>query len=133
MLLAQALLGRPDIVLLDEPTNHLDLDSIVWLEEFLLRYCPTFLFVTHDRSFLRRLATRIVELDRGHLHDWDCDYDTFLRRKEEWLHDESRQWEALDQRLEKEEAWRRQGVKARAVRNQGRDAGGHGTRPGGAG
>lgn len=120
VLLAQALLGKPDIVLLDEPTNHLDLDSIVWLEEFLLRYCPTFLFVTHDRSFLRRLANRIVELDRGHLYDWNCDYDTFLRRKEEWLHAESQQWKAQDRLLEKEEAWRRQGVKARTVRNQGR-------------
>ncbi len=120
VLLAQTLLGAPDVVLLDEPTNHLDLDSIAWLEAFLLRYCRTFLFVTHDRSFLRRLATRVIELDRGQIRDWQCDYDTFLIRKEEWLHAEARQWEEFDRRLEKEEAWRRQGVKARAVRNQGR-------------
>ncbi|OGV67129.1 MAG: ABC transporter ATP-binding protein [Lentisphaerae bacterium RIFOXYA12_FULL_48_11] len=120
VMLAKALLGSPDVVLLDEPTNHLDLDSIASLESYLLRYCQTFLFVTHDRSFLRRLATRIIELDRGRLIDWRCDYDTFLVRKEEALHAESREWERLDEHLEKEEAWRRQGVKARTVRNQGR-------------
>lgn len=120
VLLAKALLGDPDLVLLDEPTNHLDLDSIAWLEGFLLRYCRTFLFVTHDRAFLRRLASRVVELDRGRLSDWDCDYDTFLVRKEESLHAEAREWEELDRRLAKEEAWKRQGVKARTVRNQGR-------------
>lgn len=120
VMLARALLGSPDIVLLDEPTNHLDLDSIALLESYLLRYCKTFLFVTHDRAFLRRLASRIVELDRGHLSDWRCDYDTFLVKKEEALHAEAREWERLDERLDKEEAWRRQGVKARAVRNQGR-------------
>jgi ABC transport system ATP-binding/permease protein len=120
VLLAKALLGEPDLVLLDEPTNHLDLDSIAWLENFLLRYCRTFLFVTHDRAFLRRLASRVVELDRGRLSDWNCDYDTFLRRKEESLHAEAREWEELDRRLAKEEAWKRQGVKARTVRNQGR-------------
>jgi len=118
--LAKTLLGSPDLVMLDEPTNHLDLDSIALLEAYLLRYCRTFLFVTHDRSFLRRLASRIVELDRGHLSDWRCDYDTFLVQKEEVLHAETREWERLDERLEKEEAWRRQGVKARTVRNQGR-------------
>ena len=120
VLLAKALLGAPDVVLLDEPTNHLDLDSIAWLEDFLLRYCRTFLFVTHDRAFLRRLASRVIELDRGKLSDWACDYDTFLRRKDEALQAEAREWERLDDRLKKEEAWRRQGVKARAVRNQGR-------------
>ena len=120
VLLAQTLLGAPDLVLLDEPTNHLDIDSIAWLETFLQRHCRTFLFVTHDRAFLRRLASRVVELDRGKLSDWHCDYDTFLRRKAEALHAEARQWEEFDRRLEKEEAWRRQGVKARAVRNQGR-------------
>ena len=120
VLLAQALFGAPDIVLLDEPTNHLDLDSIAWLESFLLRCCPTFLFVTHDRSFLRRLASRVVELDRGRLSDFKCDYDTFLRRKDECLQAETRQWAQLDKRLEQEEAWIRRGVKARAVRNQGR-------------
>ncbi|MEI8243978.1 MAG: ATP-binding cassette domain-containing protein [bacterium] len=120
VLLAQAILGEPDLVLLDEPTNHLDIDSITWLESFLLRRCRTFLFVTHDRSFLRRLASRVVELDRGKLSDWDCDYDTFLRRKEEALATEAVHWGQQDRLLAKEEAWRRQGVKARAVRNQGR-------------
>jgi ATP-binding cassette subfamily F protein uup len=120
VLLAQILIGQPDLVLLDEPTNHLDLDSIVWLEDFLLRYCRTFLFVTHDRAFLRKIATRVIELDRGHLSDWNCDYDTFLKRKAEALQAESRHWEEFDRKLEKEEAWRRQGVRARAVRNQGR-------------
>ncbi|MBM4148503.1 MAG: ATP-binding cassette domain-containing protein [Lentisphaerae bacterium] len=120
VLLASALIGSPEVVLLDEPTNHLDLDSIAWLETFLLRHCRTFLFVTHDRAFLRRLASRIVELDRGKLKDWACDYDTFLVRKEEALHAEMREWETLDRRLLREEAWKRQGVKARTVRNQGR-------------
>lgn len=120
VLLARTLLGAPDVALLDEPTNHLDLDSIAWLETFLLRYCRTILFVTHDRSFLRRLASRVVELDRGRLSNWQCDYDTFLRRKAEFLDAEAKQWEGLDRRLKQEEEWRRQGVKARTVRNQGR-------------
>jgi ATP-binding cassette subfamily F protein uup len=120
VLLAKALLGEPDLVLLDEPTNHLDVDSIAWLEGFLLRHCRTFLFVTHDRAFLRRLATRIVEIDRGRLRDWTCDYDTFLRRKEEALEAEAKQWDAQDKKLEQEEAWLRRGVKARRTRNEGR-------------
>jgi len=120
VLLARTLIGAPDVVLLDEPTNHLDLDSIAWLETFLLRYCRTILFVTHDRFFLRRLASRVVELDRGRLSNWQCDYDTFLRRKADFLDAEAKQWEGLDRRLKQEEAWRRQGVKARTVRNQGR-------------
>jgi ATP-binding cassette subfamily F protein uup len=120
VLLAQTLMGQPDLVLLDEPTNHLDLDSIAWLEDFLLRSCRTFLFVTHDRSFLRRLANRVVELDRGRLSDWKCDYDTFLTRKEEFLHAEELAWKDLDRRLKKEEAWLRQGVKARRTRSVGR-------------
>ena len=120
VLLAKTLRGAPDVILLDEPTNHLDLDSIAWLEEFLLRRCPTFLFITHDRAFLRRLATRVVELDRGRLSDWRCDYDTFLRRKEEALHAEAMAWEQLDKKLAQEEVWIRQGVKARRTRNEGR-------------
>jgi ATP-binding cassette subfamily F protein uup len=120
VLLAQTLAGAPDVVMLDEPTNHLDLDSIAWLEAYLLRRCKTFLFISHDRAFLRRIASRVVELDRGHLSDWNCDYDTFLRRKEESLQAESLQWNRMDKLLEKEEAWRRRGVKARTVRNQGR-------------
>ncbi|MBA4386515.1 MAG: ABC transporter ATP-binding protein [Verrucomicrobia bacterium] len=120
VLLARTLLGEPDIVLLDEPTNHLDIDSITWLETFLLRHCKTFLFVTHDRAFLRRLASRVIELDRGRLNNWNCDYDTFLRRKEEWLQAEEKQWAGLDKKLAKEEEWIRRGVKARTTRNQGR-------------
>jgi len=120
VLLARTLLGQPDVVLLDEPTNHLDLESIAWLEEFLLRYCRTFLFVTHDRTFLRRMASRVVELDRGKLSDWKCDYDTFLARKEEALHAEDLAWKDLDRRLKKEEVWVRQGVKARRTRSIGR-------------
>jgi ATP-binding cassette subfamily F protein uup len=120
VLLAHALLGSPDLVLLDEPTNHLDVDSIAWLEGFLLRMCRTFLFVTHDRAFLRRLATRIVELDRGRLRDWTCDYDTFLRRKEDELAAEEKQWAAEDKKLQQEEAWLRRGVRARRTRNEGR-------------
>lgn len=120
VLLAQTLLGSPDVVLLDEPTNHLDVDSITWLESFLLRYCRTFLFVTHDRAFLRKVASRIVELDRGRISDWDCDYDTFLKRKEEYLQGEAKQWALLDRKLAQEEAWVRRGVKARTCRNQGR-------------
>src|SRR5471030_2845555 len=81
VLLARALAGQPDVLLLDEPTNHLDLDSILWLEQFLLNSNTTLFFVTHDRAFLRKLATRIVELDRGLLTSWACDYDTYLERK----------------------------------------------------
>ena len=120
VLLARTLMGQPDLVLLDEPTNHLDLESIAWLEEYLVRSCRTFLFVTHDRAFLRRLANRVVELDRGHLSDWKCDYDTFLVRKEEFLHAEELAWKDLDRKLKKEEAWVRQGVKARRTRSVGR-------------
>ncbi len=120
VLLARALLGSPDLVLLDEPTNHLDVESILWLESFLIKMCKTILFVTHDRTFLRRLATRIVELDRGRIIDWACDYDTFLKRKEEVLAAEEKEWERLDKKLVKEEAWLRRGVKARTTRNQGR-------------
>jgi ATP-binding cassette subfamily F protein uup len=120
VLLARTLMGQPDLVLLDEPTNHLDLESIAWLEEYLLRSCRTFLFVTHDRSFLRRLANRVVELDRGRLSDWKCDYDSFLVRKEEFLHAEELAWKDLDRRLKKEEIWVRQGVKARRTRSVGR-------------
>ncbi|GAU07585.1 ATP-binding cassette domain-containing protein [Desulfoplanes formicivorans] len=119
-LLALALVSQPDLLLLDEPTNHLDLESIAWLEEFLASYPHALLFITHDRSLLARVANRIVELDRGHLYDWSCDYPTFLRRKEEILHGESRQWERLDKKLAQEEQWIRQGIKARRTRNEGR-------------
>ena len=120
VLLARALAGQPDLLLLDEPTNHLDLSSILWLEDFLLRHPMSLLFVTHDRTFLRRLANRIVELDRGRLFGWACDYDTFLQRKAGVLEAESVQWKAFDKKLAQEEAWLRQGVKARRTRNEGR-------------
>jgi ATP-binding cassette subfamily F protein uup len=120
VLLARALAGQPDILLLDEPTNHLDLDSILWLENFLLESKITLFFVTHDRAFLRKLATRIVELDRGQLTSWACDYDTYLERKAANLEAEEKQWAAFDKKLAQEEAWLRQGVKARRTRNEGR-------------
>jgi ATP-binding cassette subfamily F protein uup len=120
VLLARALAGLPDALLLDEPTNHLDLDAILWLEKFLLARGITLFFVTHDRAFLRKLATRIVELDRGQLTSWSCDYDTFLERKSAALEAEEKQWAAFDKKLAQEEAWLRQGVKARRTRNEGR-------------
>jgi ATP-binding cassette subfamily F protein uup len=120
VLLAQALVSQPDLLLLDEPTNHLDVESISWLEEFLSRWSGTFLFVTHDRMFLRKLATRILEIDRGRLFDWSCDYDTFLQRKEAALAAEEKQEALFDKRLAEEEAWIRQGIKARRTRNEGR-------------
>lgn len=119
-LLARALASSPDLLLLDEPTNHLDVGSVEWLEEFLPARVTTFVFVTHDRAFLRRLARRIVDLDRGRLNGWDCDYDTFLRRKRQVLEDEEAIYEKMGKRLEKEEAWLRRGVKARTTRNEGR-------------
>jgi len=119
-LLAQALVCEPDILVLDEPTNHLDIESIQWLETFLLRYRGTLLFVTHDRAFLRKLATRIVELDRGRLHSWACDYDTYLKRKEALLDGEAEQWAQFDKKLAQEEVWIRKGIKARRTRNEGR-------------
>jgi len=120
VLLARALVAGPDLLLLDEPTNHLDIDAIAWLEEFLGRWDGTLLFVTHDRAFLRRLATRILEIDRGRVFDWSCDYDTFLRRKEEALAAEEKQNALFDKRLAEEEVWIRTGIKARRTRNEGR-------------
>ena len=120
VLLAKALVSDPDILLLDEPTNHLDIDAIRWLEEFLLRSGGTLVFVTHDRMFLGRLASRIVELDRGKLYDWDCDYPTFLKRKEELLAAEERQNALFDKKLAQEEVWIRKGIEARRTRNEGR-------------
>ena len=120
VLLARALVQEPDLLLLDEPTNHLDIESIDWLEEFLLDYDATLLFVTHDRMFLRRLATRIIELDRGRLTDWPGDYENFMRRKAEMLNAEEKANERFDKRLAQEEVWIRQGIKARRTRNEGR-------------
>ncbi len=120
VLLGKAIIGEPDLLLLDEPTNHLDIDSIRWLEGFLAKFSGALLFVTHDRMFLSRLATRIVELDRGKLYDWDCDYPTFLKRKEELLAAEERQNALFDKRLAQEEVWIRKGIEARRTRNEGR-------------
>lgn len=121
VLLAKALVAEPDLLLLDEPTNHLDIDSIRWLEEFLLsRWRGTLLFVTHDRAFLRRLANRILEIERGKLFDWTCDYETFLDRKEAALAAQQKQDELFDKKLAEEEVWIRTGIKARRTRNEGR-------------
>jgi ABC transport system ATP-binding/permease protein len=120
VLLARTLVTEPDVLLLDEPTNHLDIDAIAWLEEFLSRWPATLIFVTHDRAFLRALATRILEIDRGRIFDWSCDYDTFLVRKEAALATEEKQNALFDKKLAQEETWLRQGIKARRTRNEGR-------------
>ncbi len=120
VLLARALVSEPDVLLLDEPTNHLDIAAIEWLEDFLLRPGMTLVFVTHDRKFLRRLATRILDLDRGLLAGWDCDYDTFVRRKQQLIEDEAVIWEKKGRRLSQEEVWIRKGIKARRTRDEGR-------------
>ncbi len=120
VLLARAIASEPDILLLDEPTNHLDISSILWLENFLARWKKTLIFVTHDRSFLQNLATRIWEIDRGRLFDWSCDYSTFLKRKEAAIAAEEKQNALFDKRLAEEEVWIRQGIKARRTRNEGR-------------
>jgi ATP-binding cassette subfamily F protein uup len=112
--------GQPDILLLDEPTNHLDIEAIAWLESFLLRQGGTIVFVTHDRVFLEKLATRIVELDRGRLYDWACDYPTFLKRREDLLAAEAQQRALFDKKLAQEETWIRKGIEARRTRNEGR-------------
>ncbi len=118
--LARALVATPDLLLLDEPTNHLDIDAIQWLEDQLLASGCALLFITHDRALLQRLATRIIELDRGNLTSWTCDYQTFLLRKEEMLHAEAKQNADFDKKLAQEEVWIRQGIKARRTRNEGR-------------
>ena len=120
VLLARALAGQPGLLLLDEPTNHLDIEAMTWLESFLTTYAGTVVFVTHDRVFLQNVATRIVELDRGRLSSWPGDYASFLRRKEEWLSAEAVRQEKFDKKLAEEEAWLRQGIKARRTRNEGR-------------
>jgi ATP-binding cassette subfamily F protein uup len=118
--LARGLARNPDLLLLDEPTNHLDINSIDWLEDFLKRWGGTLVFVTHDRIFLERLATRIVELDRGRLFDWNCDYATFVKRKEEMLSAEQAENAVFDKKLAQEEQWIRRGIEARRTRNEGR-------------
>lgn len=121
VLLARVLADEPDLVLLDEPTNHLDIESIEWLESFIRRQSETaFLFVTHDRAFLKSVATFVYDLDRGQLAGWNCDYRTFLQRKADLQADEAALWLKKAKRLAQEEAWIRQGVKARRTRNQGR-------------
>ncbi|TWU57533.1 ATP-binding cassette domain-containing protein [Rubripirellula reticaptiva] len=120
VLLARAIAMEPDVLLLDEPTNHLDIESILWLENFLKRFRQTLVFITHDRSFLQSLATRIWEIDRGRMFDWSCDYTTFLQRKEAALAAEEKQNALFDKKLAQEEVWIRQGIKARRTRNEGR-------------
>ena len=120
VLLAQALVRAPDVLLLDEPTNHLDIEAIAWLEEFLRNAEFSLIFVTHDRSFLRALATRIVEIDRGQVTSWPGDYANYLRRREERLHAEAQANALFDKKLAQEEVWIRQGIKARRTRNEGR-------------
>jgi len=119
-LFARALAAKPDILLLDEPTNHLDIDTIIWLEEFILRHVKTLLFITHDRAFLKKIAGRILELDRGRLVSYDCDYPTYLKRRLAALEVEETQNGVFDKKLSQEEAWIRKGIKARRTRNEGR-------------
>jgi ATP-binding cassette subfamily F protein uup len=118
--LAKALVQKPDLLLLDEPTNHLDIATIKWLEDRVYNYPGAVLFITHDRAFLQRLATRIVEIDRGKLTSWPGDYSNFLRRKEKALEDEAVADDKFDKKLAEEEVWIRQGIKARRTRNEGR-------------
>ncbi len=120
VLLARALVNKPDLLMLDEPTNHLDIEAIRWLEEFLLDFDGTLLFVTHDRALLRKLATRIIELDRGSLTSWPGNYETYLLRKQEALDAEATEHALFDKKLAQEEVWIRQGIKARRTRNEGR-------------
>ena len=120
VLLGRGLVRSPDLLLLDEPTNHLDIEAIDWLEDFLARWGGTLLFVTHDRVFLQKLTSRIVELDRGRLFDWNCSYATFLQRKEAMLNAEQGQNAVFDKKLAQEEQWIRKGIEARRTRNEGR-------------
>lgn len=120
VLLARTLVDEPDLLLLDEPTNHLDIEAIKWLENFLARWPASLMFVTHDRQFLRNLASRILEIEGGRLFDWSCDYDTFLKRKQDALAAEDKQNALFDKKLAAEEVWIRQGIKARRTRNEGR-------------
>ncbi len=119
-LLAQALVSKPDLLLLDEPTNHLDIESILWLEEFLKSFNGAILFITHDRSFLQSLATRIIDLDRGQLTSWPGSYEKYLTAKQQMLDAEQTANALFDKKLAQEEAWIRQGIKARRTRNEGR-------------
>jgi len=119
-LFAGALAGKPDLLLLDEPTNHLDIETILWMEEYIRRNVKTLLFITHDRAFLQKLANRILDLDRGRLVSYDCDYDTFITRRQATLDAENSQNGVFDKKLSQEEVWIRKGIKARRTRNEGR-------------
>ncbi|MDJ0783822.1 MAG: ATP-binding cassette domain-containing protein, partial [Desulfosarcinaceae bacterium] len=119
-LLARALVTAPELLLLDEPTNHMDIEAILWLEEFLHKRVPSLLFVTHDRAFLKKIASRIIELDRGRAISYACDYATYLKRREDDLAAEAKERERFDKKLSQEEAWIRQGIRARRTRNEGR-------------
>ena len=119
-LLARALATQPDLLLLDEPTNHLDIETILWMEDFLLKRRGALCFITHDRTLTQKLATRIVEIELGSLHSWNCDYQTYLKRRETQLEVDSTKDEQFDRKLSEEEAWIRQGIKARRTRNEGR-------------
>jgi ABC transport system ATP-binding/permease protein len=118
--LARALVNDPDLLLLDEPTNHLDINAILWMEDFLLKFDKTLMFVTHDRAFLQRLATRIVEIDRGNVISFSCDYGAYLKRRQDLLEAQEKQSQEFDKKLAREESWVRQGIKARRTRNEGR-------------
>ena len=120
VMLARALVSEPDLLLLDEPTNHLDIAAILWLEEFMLRYAGSLLFITHDRAMARRLATRVLDLDRGKISSWSVGYDKYLEGRAKQLEDEEKHQAAFDKKLSQEEAWIRQGIKARRTRNEGR-------------
>ncbi len=120
VMLARALVYEPDVLLLDEPTNHLDIEAITWLEDFMAEFSGALLFISHDRAFVRRLATRIIELDRGQLTSWPGSYDDYTRRKAEQLEVEAQHDAQFDKKLSQEEAWIRQGIKARRTRNEGR-------------
>ena len=119
-LFARALVCKPDLLLLDEPTNHFDIDTIIWMEEFILRHVKTLLFITHDRAFLKKIASRTMELDRGRLVSYDCDYATYLKRRQAALEIEETQNGVFDKKLSQEEVWIRKGIKARRTRNEGR-------------
>jgi ATP-binding cassette subfamily F protein uup len=120
LLLAQAIVREPDMLLLDEPTNHLDIEAVTWLEEFLSQYSGTLMFVSHDRAFVKKLATRIIELDRGRLTSYHCNYETYLLRKEAVMEAETVENALFDKKLAQEEVWIRKGIKARRRRNEGR-------------
>ncbi len=120
VMLARALVTQPDLLLLDEPTNHLDIEAIDWLESFLLNWNGSLLFVTHDRAFLKKLANRIIELDRGRLTSWPGNYENYLEKKQQALESEEKENALFDKRLAQEEVWIRQGIKARRTRNEGR-------------